>query len=85
MDDIINSLVQDIERGAFLYYFARSEYQKEHQSALAHYQWLEEHLGSEEKAHLARARDADTYVDTFEREALIRTAIAVGIRLTLSC
>lgn len=85
MDDILNMLMQEIERGAFPYFFAQGEYRRNQQSALEHYQWLEEHLGGEEKAHLEQARTADTRVDALEREALIRTALAVGVRLALPC
>lgn len=85
MDDIINSLIQDIERGAFPYFFAQSEYRQNQHYAEKHYQWLEEHLSAEEKEHLEKAQDAESCADTLEREALIRTAIAVGIRLALPC
>ena len=83
MDDILDTLMQEIERGAFPYFFAKGEYRRNQQSALEHYQWLEEHLGGEEKAHLEQARTADTCLDTLEREAIMRTAIAIGIRLAL--
>lgn len=85
MDEILDTLVQEIERGAFSYFFAKSEYRQNQRYALEHFQWLEEHLSGEEKAHLERARAADTCLDTLEREAMMRTAIAVGIRLALSC
>ena len=83
MDDILNTLTQEIERGAFPYFFARGEYRRSQQSALEHYQWLEEHLSGEEKAHLEKARAADLSVDTLEREAMTRVALAIGIRLAL--
>ncbi len=85
MDEILDTLVQEIERGAFPYFFAKSEYRQNQRYALEHFQWLEEHLSGEEKAHLEKARAADTCLDTLEREAMMRTAIAVGIRLALSC
>lgn len=85
MTDIFDSLVQDIERDAFPLFFAKSEYRQNQNCALEHFQWLEEHLGGEEKAHLEQARAADIYLDTLEREAIVRTALAVGIRLALSC
>ena len=85
MDEILNELIQEIERAAFPYFYAKSEYRQEQHSAMEHYQWLEEHLNDEEKEHLERARDAEAYVDTFEREAMVRTALAVGIRLALCC
>ena len=83
MDDILDMLVQEIERGAFPYFFAQGEYRRNQQSALEHYQWLEEHLGGEEKAHLEQARAADVSMETLEREAMTRVALAVGIRLAL--
>ena len=85
MDEILDTLVQEIEQGAFPYFFAKSEYRQNQRYALEHFQWLEEHLSGEEKAHLEKARAADTCLDTLEREAMMRTAIAVGIRLALSC
>lgn len=85
MDDIFDSLVQDIEQGSFPYFFAKSEYRQNQRYALEHFQWLEEHLGDEEKAHLEKARAADLCLDTLERNAMVRTAIAIGIRLALSC
>lgn len=85
MDDIIDMLVQTVERGAFPYFFAQSEYRQNQHYAEKHMQWLEEHLDAEAKEHLEKARDAECYVDTLEREALIRTALAVGIRLALPC
>lgn len=85
MDDIFDSLVQDIEQGSFPYFFAKSEYRQNQRYALEHFQWLEEHLGDEEKAHLEKARAADLCLDTLERNAMVRTAIAIGIHLALSC
>lgn len=87
MDDILDSLVQDIEQGSFPYFFAKSEYRQNQRYALEHFQWLEEHLGDEEKAHLEKARAADGCLDTLERAAMVRTAtaIAIGIRLALFC
>ena len=83
MDDILDMLMQEIEQGAFPYFFAQSEYRQSQQSALEHFQWLEEHLDDEEKAHLEKARAADLDLDTLEREAIMRTAIALGIRFAL--
>lgn len=83
MDDILDMLVQEIERGAFPYFFAQGEYRENQHYAEKHFQWLEEHLSAEEREHLVKARDAESYVDTFERRAMVRTAIAVGIRLAL--
>ena len=85
MDDIFHMLVETIERGSFSYFYAKSEYRRSQYEALQHSQWLEEHLDDEEKAHWEKLRDADLGVDILEREALIRTALAVGIRLALSC
>lgn len=83
MDDILDMLMQEIERGAFPYFFAQSEYRQKQQSALEHMQWLEEHLDEEAMMHLQQMQSADTSLDTLEREAITRTAIAVGIRLAL--
>lgn len=85
MQDILDSLMQDIERDAFPIFFAKSEYRQNQRHALEHFQWLEEHLGDEEKAHFDKARAADLCLDTLERQAIIRTALALGIRLALCC
>ena len=85
MDDIFDSLMQDIEQGAFPIFFAKSEYHQNQRYALEHFQWLEEHLGEEEKDHLEKARAADLCLDTLERQAIMRTALALGIRLALCC
>lgn len=85
MGDIFDSLVQDIERDAFSLFFAKSEYRQNQHCAMEHMQWLEEHLSDEEKAHLEQAKAADLCLDTLEREAMVRTALAVGIRLALCC
>ena len=77
MDDILDMLIQEIERGAFPYFFAQGEYRRSQQSA------LEQHLGGEEKAHLEEAKAADLSMETLEREAMTRMALAIGIRLAL--
>ena len=83
MDDILNMLMQEIERGAFPYFYAQSEYRQQRRCALQHSNWLEEHLNEEEMAHLEQMQNADISLDTLEREAIIRTAIAIGVRLAL--
>ena len=40
MQDILDMLVQEIEAGAFPYFFAKGEYRRDQQSALEHFQWL---------------------------------------------
>lgn len=85
MDDIFDMLIQEIESSAFPYFYAKSEYRQNQHRALEHIQWLEEHLNDEEKAHLEQAHDADMCLDMLERKAIIRTAIAAGIRLALTC
>ena len=85
MDDILDSLVQDIEQAAFPCFYAKSEYRQQQFQALLHMNWLKEHLSDEEMAHLEQARAADVCVETLEREAMVRIALAVGIRLALSC
>lgn len=81
---MMNAL-QEIEQGAFPCFYAKPEYRRNQQDALEHFQWLDEHLSGEEKSHLEQARAADVRLDTLEREAMVRTALAVGIRLALSC
>ena len=80
MQDILDMLVQEIEEGAFPYFCAKREYR---QSALEHFQWLEEHLSGEEKAHLEKACAANLRIESLEREAMTRIALAIGIRLAL--
>lgn len=81
--DIFDALVQAIEEAAFPGFFAKSEYRRSQHCAEEHYLWLEEHLNSEEKAHLEQARNADLRVTTLEQAAMIRAALAVGVRLAL--
>ncbi len=83
MDDIFNMLLQTIEDGAFPLFYAKSEYRQCQQCALREEQWLDEHLNEEEKAHLDQLKQADLCIDTLEREAVIRTALAAGIRFAL--
>lgn len=85
MDNIFDTLMQEIEESAFPYCYAKGEYRRKQHCAEEHMQWLYEHLDSEAKAHLEQARAADVRLDILEREAMVRTAIAVGIRLALSC
>jgi len=40
-------------------------------------------LSGEEKAHLEQAKAADVSMETLEREAMARVALAIGIRLAL--
>ncbi len=83
MQDILDMLVQEIEEGAFPYFCAKREYRRNRQSALEHFQWLEEHLSGEEKAHLEKACAANLRIESLEREAMTRIALAIGIRLAL--
>ena len=83
MDDILDMLVQEIERNSSSCFCTRPEYRQKQFQALLHRNWLEEHLSEEEKAHLEQMQNADISLDTLEREAIMRTALAVGIRLAL--
>ena len=85
MDDIFDMLAQEIELSAFPYFYAKGEYRRNQHCAAEHMQWLEEHLDDEALGHLAQARAADVCLDTLERAAIIRTALAAGIRLALPC
>lgn len=84
MDEILDTLAQEIERAAYPCFYAKSEYRQQQFQALLHMNWLKEHLDEEEMAHLEKAREAELRVDTLEREAMVRTALALGIRLALS-
>lgn len=83
MEDILDMLVQEIEQRTFPGSYAQSEYRQKQFQALLHRNWLEEHLSEEEMKHLEQMQDADISAAALEHEALIRTALAVGIRLTL--
>lgn len=85
MDNIICLLMQGIEDAAFPSFFAQSEYRQNQYYAGEHFQWLEEHLSEEAKEHLDKAREAEVSMDNLEREAMVRTALAVGGRLALAC
>lgn len=85
MTDIFDLLVQEIERSASPRFQAAGEYRRERFQALVHMNWLREHLDEEEMAHLERAQEADLRLEALEREAITRAALAVGIRLALSC
>ena len=84
MDDILDSLAQDIEQASFSRFFAKSEYRRNQQSAMEHTQWLEEHLDDEGRAHLDQAHAAEVIMDTLERQAMVRMAIALGIHRALA-
>lgn len=84
MDDFFDTLVQAIEETAFPLFYAQPEYRQNQQYARKHRQWLEENLGKEAKEHLEKARDAEDDMDTLERAAMVRAALAVGVRLALA-
>ena len=81
--DLFDILVQDVERCAFPYFYTKSEHRQNQHCASEHSHWLEEHLDEEARAHLEKLQDADLRVDTLEREALVKAAIALGIRFAL--
>ena len=83
MDDILDMLMQEIERDSSSRFCAGAEYRQQRFQALLHMNWLEERLDEEELAHLEKALEAELRIDTLEREAMARTALAVGVRLAL--
>lgn len=85
MEDIFATLVQTIEENAFPLSCAQPEYRQNQHYAEKHRQWLEENLGKEAKEPLEKARNAEDDMDTLEREIMVRTALAVGMRLALAC
>lgn len=85
MDDILNSLVQAIDENSFPYIFPKTEYRQEERCVEQHLQWLNEHLNNEEKAHLEQLLSAELRVSILKDKALIKVAVAAGIRLALSC
>lgn len=84
MEDIFTALLQAIEENAFPLSCAQPEYRQNQHYAEKHRQWLEENLGKEAKEHLEKARNAEDDMDTLEREIMVRTALAVGMRLALA-
>ena len=85
MDDILNMLMQEIERDSSSRFYAQPGYRQQQFQALLHMNWLKEHLNEEEMVHLEQMQNADIGAAALERETLIRTALAVGIRLALPC
>lgn len=83
MNDILDMLTQEIERNSSSCFRTRPEYRQKQFQALLHRNWLEEHLNEEEMKHLEQMQDADISAAALEHEALIRTALAVGVRLAL--
>ena len=83
MDDILSLLVQEIERGSCPCFSEKSEYQQSQYFASLHRKWLEGHLDEEAMAHFEKMQDAEIYIDTLRCEALIKMAIAIGIRLAV--
>ena len=82
MDEILDILMQEIERTSSRF-CAQPEYRQKQLQALIHMNWLEEHLSEEEMAHLEEMQNADISLDAMKQEAVMRTALAVGIRLAL--
>ena len=83
MDDIFDTLMETIEDRAFPLYDGQVQYRQQQIRMEKHMQWLEEHLDGEARAHWEKLRKAEFEIGTLEREALIRTAIAAGIRFAL--
>lgn len=83
MDDLFNELIQAIDEGSYRYISPRAKYRQEGYRAEQHRQWLEEHLSDEGRAHLQQLLDAELRVTLLEDQALVKTAIAAGIRLAL--
>lgn len=83
MDDIFDTLLQTIEESAFPIFYAKSEYRREQFRIEQHMQWFSEHLDDEAQTHLEKLRKAELELSTLEREALVRLALAAGIRFAL--
>ena len=83
MTNIFNELMQAIDEGSYQYISPRAKHRQEGYRAEQHRQWLEEHLSDEGRAHLQQLLDAELHVNLLEDQALVKTAIAVGIRLAL--
>ena len=84
MDDIFATLLQTIEENAFPLFYAQPEYRQNQRYAEKHRQWLEENLSKEAKEHLEKARDAEAEADALRQEAVVRLALAAGVRLALA-
>lgn len=83
MTNIFDELMQSIEENSFPYIYAKAEYRQKQHCAEQHMQWLEEHLNEEEKTHLEQLRNAELRITTLECEALVKIAVAAGIRFAL--
>ena len=83
MEDIFDSLVQAIDENSYPYLCPKAEYRQEQYRAEQHLQWLKEHLNNEEKAHLDQLLNAELQISVLENKALIKVALATGIRFAL--
>lgn len=83
MEDMFDMLAQTIEEAAFPACSRKAEYHRQVLRAERNMEWLEEHLEGEARTHWEQATQAQLRAETLEREAIIRTAIAAGIRLAL--
>lgn len=83
MTNIFNELMQAIDEGSYQYISPKVKHRQEEYRVEQHLQWLEAHLNDEEKVHLKQLLDAELHVAILENRALVKTAIAAGIRLAL--
>lgn len=83
MDDIFDTLTQAIEESAFPYFYAKPGYRREQYRIEQHMQWFSENLDDEASKHLEEMRAAEVRIESLEREALVRIALAAGVRLAL--
>ena len=80
---IFDMLVQSIDESSFPCITPKAEYRREEHCVEEHLQWLKGHLDEEETAHLEQLLNAELRVNLLEDKALIKIALATGIRLAL--
>lgn len=83
LTNIFDTLMQGIDESSFPYISPMGKYREEQYCVEQHLQWLIEHLNDEENAHLEQLLNAELRVNLLENKALIKTALATGIRLAL--
>ena len=79
LENLYDMLFDEIEKRAEPFY--TREYYRQVNCVEEHLQWLSDHLDEEGNAHLEQARDSEIHAMFMERNALVRAAVTIGIRL----
>ena len=78
---LLETICMFVEENCGRHYATNWNYQKSVEEEERHMTWLQENLPPEAWEHLQKAKDAQLSAAVLEREALIRTALSVGIQL----